>query len=69
MQGMADAVKAESAAEVAGATQAATARQKDIVAIQQEAQALSQLATSAKQTNIQLLYGGRNDMTQHLLIV
>jgi hypothetical protein len=66
LQGMQDAVKAESAAEVAGATQAAAARQKDITAIQQETQALSQLANSAKQSNTQLLYGGRNDMTQHL---
>ena len=46
--------------------QAAAARQKDTVAIQQETTALSQLANSAKQTNVQLLYGGRNDMTQHL---
>lgn len=66
LQGMQDAVRAESAAEVAGATQAAAARQKDTTAIQQEAQALSQLASSAKATNTQLLYGGRNDMTQHL---
>jgi hypothetical protein len=66
LQGMSDAVKAETAAEVTGSTQAATARQKDIVSIQQETQALSQLANSAKQTNVQLLYGGRNDMTQHL---
>lgn len=66
LQGMADAVKAETAAEVAGSTQAAAARGKDITAIQQETQALSQLANAAKQTNTQLLYGGRNDMTQHL---
>jgi hypothetical protein len=66
LQGMADAVKAETAAEVAGATQAAAARGKDITSIQQETQALSQLANAAKQTNVQLLYGGRNDMTQHL---
>jgi hypothetical protein len=68
LQGMQDAVKAETAAEVAGSTQAAAARQKDITSIQQETQALSQLANSAKATNTQLLYGGRNDMTQHLLI-
>lgn len=66
LQGMGDAVKAETAAEVAGSTQAAAARQKDIASIQQETQALSQLASSAKATNTQLLYGGRNDMTQHL---
>jgi hypothetical protein len=66
LQGMADAVKAETAAEVAGSTAAAAARQKDIAAIQAESQALSQLANSAKQTNTQLLFGGRNDMTQHL---
>lgn len=66
LQDMANAVKAESAAEVAGSTAAAAARQKDVVAIQQEVQALSQLANAAKQTNVQLLYGGRNDMTQHL---
>jgi hypothetical protein len=66
LQGMSDAVKAETAAEVAGSTAAATARGKDIVAIQQETQAMSQLANAAKQTNVQLLYGGRNDMTQHL---
>jgi hypothetical protein len=69
LQDMGDAVKAETAAEVAGSTQAAAARQKDITSIQQETQALNQLANAAKQTNIQLLYGGRNDMTQHLLIV
>jgi hypothetical protein len=66
---MQDAVKAETAAEVAGASQAASARQKDIQTIQQEVQALGQLANAAKNTNTQLLYGGRNDMTQHLLIV
>lgn len=69
LQGMSDAVKAETAAEVAGSTQAAAARQKDIASIQQETQALQQLANAAKNTNTQLLYGGRNDMTQHLLIV
>lgn len=66
LQGMSDAVKAETAAEVAGSTQAAAARAKDLVAIQQETQAMSQLANAAKQTNVQLLYGGRNDETQHL---
>lgn len=66
LQGMGDAVKAESAAEVTGSTQAAIARQRDIASIKAEAQALNQLANSAKQTNVQLLYGGRNDMTQHL---
>lgn len=66
LQDMSAAVKAESAAEVTGSTQAAAARAKDIATIQQETQALSQLANSAKQTNVQLLYGGRNDMTQHL---
>jgi hypothetical protein len=66
LQGMADAVKAEAAAEVAGATQAAQARKSDITAIQQESVALSQLAAAAKSTNVQLLYGGRNDMQQHL---
>jgi hypothetical protein len=69
LQSVQDASKAANAAEVAGSTQAAAARQKDIVSIQQETQALSQLANAAKQTNVQLLYGGRNDMTQHLLIV
>jgi Transglycosylase SLT domain len=66
LQDMGDAVKAESAAEVAGATQAAIARQKDITSIQAESQALGQLSNAAKQSNVQLLYGGRNDMTQHL---
>jgi hypothetical protein len=66
LQGMSDAVKATSAAEVQGAAQAAAAREKDIAAIRSEAQALSQLEQAAKQTNIQLLYGGRNDMSQHL---
>lgn len=66
LQGMADAVKAETAAEVAGTTKAAEARKADIAAIQQESIALSQLAASAKSTNVQLLYGGRNDMQQHL---
>ena len=66
LQGMADAVKAETAAEVAGATKAAEARKADVTAIQQESVALSQLAASAKSTNVQLLYGGRNDMQQHL---
>jgi hypothetical protein len=51
---------------VAGSAQAAAARQKDIATIQQEVQNLGQLANAAKQTNVQLLYGGRNDMTQHL---
>jgi hypothetical protein len=66
LQGMADAVKAESAAEVAGALKAAEARKQDVTAIQQESVALSQLAAAAKSTNVQLLYGGRNDMQQHL---
>lgn len=66
MQDVANAAKAESAAEVAGATQAAAARQKDIATIQQETQALSQLANAAKNTNVQLLYGGRNTIEQHL---
>jgi hypothetical protein len=63
---MSDAVKSESAAEVAGATKAAEARQADITAIKSESQELSRLADSAKATNVQLLYGGRNDMQQHL---
>jgi hypothetical protein len=66
LQGMSDAVKAETAAEVTGSTQAAAARARDVQAIQQQTTALSQLAQSAKSTNTQLLYGGRNDMTQHL---
>jgi hypothetical protein len=66
MQGMADSVKAETAAEVAGSAQAAQARSKDIAAIQQQTQALSQLANSAKNTNTQLLYGGRSTPEQHL---
>jgi hypothetical protein len=66
LKAMETAAKALSTAEVAGSTQAAAARAKDVASIQQETQALSQLAASAKQTNVQLLYGGRNDMTQHL---
>jgi hypothetical protein len=66
LQGMSDAVKAETAAEVAGSAAAAAARQKELAVIREETQALSQLANSAKQTNVQLLYGGRNDMQQHL---
>ena len=66
MEDMADAVKAETAAEVTGATAAAIARQKDIQSIQAEAQALSQLGSAAKQTNVHLLYGGRADEAQHL---
>jgi hypothetical protein len=64
--GMQDAVKAETAAEVAGATQAAAARQKDLIAIRDEAAALTQLGNAAKQTNVQLLYGGRSNEQQHL---
>lgn len=66
LQDMSDAVKAETAAEVAGSTQAAAARQKDIASITQETQALNQLANAAKNTNSQLLYGGRNTSEQHL---
>jgi hypothetical protein len=66
LQGMSDAVKSETAAEVAGSTQAAAARAKDTQAIQQQVQGLQQLANAAKQTNTQLLYGGRNDETAHL---
>ncbi len=66
LQSMADSVKAESAAEVAASTKAAQARQADITAIKSEAQSLTALANAAKQTNVQLLYGGRNDMQQHL---
>jgi SLT domain-containing protein len=66
LQGMQDAVKSETAAEVAGATQAAAARQKDLIAIREEAQALTQLGNAAKQTNVQLLYGGRSNEQQHL---
>jgi len=66
LQAMADAAKAESAASVAGSMKAAQARQQDISSISQQASALSQLATSAKNTNVQLLYGGRNDIQQHL---
>lgn len=66
LQGMADATKAESAAEVAGATQAAAARQKDLAAIREQTQALSQQEAAAKATNVQLLYGGRQDEAQHL---
>jgi hypothetical protein len=66
LAGMQDAVKAETAAEVAGATQAAAARQKDLVAIRDEAAALTQLGNAAKQTNVQLLYGGRSNEQQHL---
>jgi hypothetical protein len=66
LQGMADAVKAETAAEVAGSTQAAAARQKDTVAIRDQTQALAQAATAAEQANQQLLYGGRTNMAQHL---
>ena len=47
LTGMQDAVKAETAAEVAGATQAAAARQKDLIAIRDEAAALTQLGNAA----------------------
>jgi Phage tail lysozyme len=63
---MADAAKVETAAEVAGATQAAAARAKDIQVIKEETTALTQLGTAAKNTNQQLLYGGRTDEAQHL---
>ena len=66
LTGMQDAVKAETAAEVAGATQAAAARQKDLIAIRDEAAALTQLGNAAKQTNVQMLYGGRSNEQQHL---
>ena len=66
LQDMGDAAKAETAAEVAGSSAAAAARAKDIAAIQAETQALNQLGNAAKQTNVQLLYGGRADEAQHL---
>jgi hypothetical protein len=66
LQDMQDAVKSETAAEVAGATQAAAARQKDLIAIRDEAAALTRLADAAKQSNVQLLYGGRSNESAHL---
>ena len=66
LQDMADAAKATSQAESTGATQASDARKKDTSAIQAEEQALRQLGVTAKNTNKDLVYGGRNDMQQHL---
>src|SRR3954453_7699185 len=63
---MADQARAFNAEETAGAAKAAEVRRTEIQQLQQESQALRQLGDSAKQTNQQLLYGGRNDMQQHL---
>lgn len=63
---MADAAKTEAQTEVTGATKAAEARKQDVSAMREETTALNQLATAAKATNVQLLYGGRSDAQQHL---
>jgi hypothetical protein len=66
LQAMADAAKSESAASAAGSIKAAQARAQESASITQQAAALSQLGNAAKNTNVQLLYGGRNDIQQHL---
>ena len=66
LKDMADAARDESAAEKTGAEQAAQARRQDISVIRDQGHALDQLAASAKQSNVQALYGGRSDMQQHL---
>src|SRR6516225_5747223 len=65
LKDMADAARDESAAEKTGAEQAAQARRQDISVIRDQGHALDQLAASAKQSNVQALYGGRSDMQQH----
>jgi hypothetical protein len=66
LQGMADQARAFNAEETAAEAKSSQIRQQQTQQLQQEAQALRLLGDSAKQTNQQLLYGGRNDMQQHL---
>lgn len=66
MQDLGKAAQAEGQMETDASSKSAQARKNNIETINAQRRALEQLAQSAKSANSQTLYGGRNDMGQHL---